>query len=71
MRVFTKHTKVIGVTKHELDALAGMIREASATGKSEWKMAEAEYLAIEVGDNYDMHRPGAGERGCPLPPARK
>lgn len=57
MRVFTKHTKVIGVAKHELDALVDMIREAGTTGKAERQMSETEYLAIEVGDIYDTHRP--------------
>lgn len=67
MRVFTKHTKVIGVAKHELDALADMIREASSTGKAERPMSATEYLAIEVNNVYGVHQPRPMDVERPMP----
>lgn len=54
MRIYTRHTKVLGVAKHELSALADMLKEAEHTGKAERKMSDTEYLAIEVNDVYDQ-----------------
>lgn len=53
MRIFTRTTNVLGIAKHELDALADMLREASSTGKAERQISATEILAIEVSDNYD------------------
>lgn len=57
MQVFTRHTKVIGVAKHELEAIADMVREASTAGKAERRMSDRDYLAIEVKDSYAAVEP--------------
>ena len=56
MRVFTKHTKVIGIAKNELEALSDMVREADTVGKAERQMSETEYIAIVVGEEYSSYR---------------
>jgi len=53
MRVFTRTTKVLGLAKHELDALNDMIREAREKGSAERQMSHNEILAIEVSDVYE------------------
>ena len=53
MRVFTRTTKVLGLTRHELDALADMVREARETNKAERQVGREEFLAIEVSDMYE------------------
>lgn len=54
MRIFTKSTKVIGVTAKELDALADLITEARQKGKAERQLTETSYLAIEVNRQYEQ-----------------
>jgi len=52
MRVFTRTTKVLGVTATELDILTDMVREARDTGKAERMISSTEVLAVEVKDVY-------------------
>ena len=59
MRVFTKTTKVIGVTTIELSDLAGLVAEAKAKGRSETQVGPGQYLAIEVSEEF---RPMTRER---------
>ena len=60
MRIFTRTTKVLGLAKHELDALSDMLREARETGKAERQMSSTEVLAIEISDMYG-HRTRDGD----------
>ena len=53
MRIFTKTTKVIGVTKHELDGLQELVQQARTEGKAERQISSTEYLAIEVSDVHE------------------
>ena len=53
MRIFTKTTKVLGVTRDELDALQDLIQQARKEGKAERQISSTEYLAIEVSDMYE------------------
>ena len=63
MRIFSRTTKVLGVTKDELNALQDIIQQARAEGKAERKMAPTEYLAIEVDDElYKWHPRGHREQ---------
>ena len=52
MRIFTKTTKVLGVTPEELDILGRLVSEAKAKGKAEVQVNNDSCLAIEVSDMY-------------------
>lgn len=53
MRIFTRTTKVLGVTHSELDALSDMVKEAREAGKAERQMSPTEVLMIEINDMYE------------------
>jgi len=71
MRMFIKHIKVLGLAKHEVDAVAEMLREASHAGKAERQMSSTEYLAIEVSDVYDSRQHPAEQGGVGLAEPKK
>lgn len=55
MRVFTKTTKIIGVSLEELSVLQDLIQRAKTEGKAETQISTSECLAIEVSDIYQRH----------------
>ena len=52
MRIFTKTTKVLGVTPEELDVLGKLVSDAKVKGKAEIQIDHDSCLAIEVSDMY-------------------
>ena len=52
MRIFSRTTKVLGVSPHELATLQDLIQQAKTDGKAEKQISDNEYFAIEVSDMY-------------------
>ena len=50
MRIYTKTTKVLNVSKNELDSLQDMIQEARSRGRAERPVGPYSYFAVEVVD---------------------
>lgn len=59
MRLFTRTTKIIGVTVDELIVLQDLIQQAKSEGKAERQFSSTEVLAIEVSD---IHERRTGKR---------
>ena len=52
MRVYTRTTKVLGVTPEELCGLEDLVRKAKVEGKAEVQVGHESFLAIDVSDMY-------------------
>lgn len=62
MRIYTKTTKVLSVTKDEAMGLLDLINKAIREGKGEVRVDRTEFLAVEVIDDRIPTMP-SGTRG--------
>lgn len=55
MKIFTKTTRVLGVSRSELDALMKLVADARTRDKAEIQIGQSQYFAVEVDDKYAYH----------------
>jgi len=61
MRIFTRNTKVIGVTKAELADLQALCQKAMKGEKAEIQVGPSQFMAIEVSDQHRFMSSGERE----------